>query len=216
MSRKNITLNANERSDAQFLTSLAAALSNYDFSGKNFRKFGSRIYSLMIDNYQIQVAQTGTHYYPTRFHKLIGDAKYAFEPGKYERYEVYVYENRYPMHRLDSDDLLLGTPIDTWLWRSNSNTLFMNATMATDRCVYRTTCFDGRPQDMFIKQNAHLFEPARQLYSVFHNNESKLSIDKISDKTEYKIRPLLDKYEMEVHRANLLNRIKDEIFHRKK
>ena len=216
MSKSNTVLNSTERSDAQFLTSLAAALSNYDLSGKNFRKFGPHLFSLMIDNYQIQVAQTGVFYYPTRFHKLIGDAKYAFEPGRYERYEVYVYENRYPMHRLDSDELLLGTPIDTWLWRSNSNTLFMNATMATDRGVYRASFFDGRPHYMFVRQNAHLFEPAQRLYSIFHDNESKLLDNKTVDKTEYKVSPILDKYEMELHRANMLNRIKDEIFHRKK
>ena len=45
MSRKNITLNVNERSDAQFLFSLSATLSNYDFSGKNFRKFGPHLFS---------------------------------------------------------------------------------------------------------------------------------------------------------------------------
>ena len=36
MSRKNITLNVNERSDVQFLFSLSATLSNYDLSGKIF------------------------------------------------------------------------------------------------------------------------------------------------------------------------------------
>lgn len=219
MSKSNTVLNSTERSDAQFLTSLAAALSNYDLSGKNFRKFGPHLFSLMIDNYQIQVAQTGVFYYPTRFHKFLGNDKYAFEPGRYERYEVCVYENRYPMHRLDCDDLLLGTPVDdgdAWVWRGNSNTLFMNAAMATDIGRYRTSCFDGRPQQMFSRQNAHLFSPAKHLYHILGDQAAKVTNEKIIDKTPYDIQPVLDKYEIAAHREQLLHKVKEEIFHRQK
>ena len=45
-----------EKSEAQFLNELADSLTNCDFSGKDFRKFGSGQYSLLVDNYQICVA----------------------------------------------------------------------------------------------------------------------------------------------------------------
>ena len=164
----------------------------------------------MIDNYQIQVAQTGFFYYANKFYKLLKSTTYDFKPGKYERYEIYVYEHRYPMHRTDDDELLLGTPVDTRVWRSNSNTIFRAAAMATDIGFYRASCFDARPRDMFEKQNAHLFAPARRLYSVFCDNANAVTGDVIIDKTPFELKPIRDEYEMAKRREYLLHRINSE------
>ncbi len=203
-------LNTAERDEAQFLGALTDALRGYNLSGKNFRKISSNLYSLMVDNYQIEVMQTGVFYYPNKIDKFLGNMKYDFKPGKYERYAVSVYKNRYPMHRYDSDELLLGTPIDTRLWRNNSYALFLRATMATNLGHYRTSCFDARPDDMFNKQNAHLFKDARRLYYILHDQESCAVDTKIIDKTPYEVKPFRDVFEMTKARDYLLHRIRSE------
>lgn len=208
-------LNLYERNDAGFLEKLADALKDCDFSGKNFRSFSPRQYSLMVDNYQIQVNQTGVFYYPTKLHKLIDTPKYAFKPGELERYEVYVFENRFPMHIQESRELLLGTMVDVNIWRSNYNVLLMAATMVNNRGFYRTSCFDARPQDMFNKENMHLFASAKRLYHIFNDRVAQVSDKTIFNEETHALRPVRDKYEMGARRECLLQKIQ-ETFKRQK
>lgn len=209
MKRKNNLLNIAEQADVRFLKELSAGLSDVDFSGKNFRVLGPRQYSLMIENYQVMVAQTDVYYYPNRLRKMVNSGKWDFVPGELERYEVYVFENRFPMHIQDSHELLLGTPIDINVWRSNYNTLMMKGTMATDRGFYRTHCFDNRPIEVFTDQNQHLFEFAKQLYNTFHGQISKATNVVHVDTNALQIKPVRDEFELVEHRRQLLSKIQE-------
>lgn len=209
MKRKNNLLNIAEQADVRFLKELSAGLSVVDFSGKNFRVLGPRQYSLMIENYQVMVAQTDVYYYPNRLRKMVNSGKWDFVPGELERYEVYVFENRFPMHIQDSYELLLGTPIDINVWRSNYNTLMMKGTMATDRGFYRTHCFDNRPIELFTDQNQHLFEFAKQLYNTFHGQMSKATNVVHVDTNALQIKPVRDEFELVEHRRQLLSKIQE-------
>ena len=209
MKRKNNLLNIAEQADVRFLKELSAGLSVVDFSGKNFRVLGPRQYSLMIENYQVMVAQTDVYYYPNRLRKMVNSGKWDFVPGELERYEVYVFENRFPMHIQDSHELLLGTPVDINVWRSNYNTLMMKGTMATDRGFYRTHCFDNRPIEVFTDQNQHLFEFAKQLYNTFHGQMSKATNVVHVDTNALQIKPVRDEFELVEHRRQLLSKIQE-------
>lgn len=209
MKRKHNLLNIAEQADVRFLKELSAGLSVVDFSGKNFRVLGPRQYSLMIENYQVMVAQTDVYYYPNRLRKMVNSGKWDFVPGELERYEVYVFENRFPMHIQDSHELLLGTPIDIDVWRSNYNTLMMKGTMATDRGFYRTHCFDNRPIEVFTEQNQHLFEFAKQLYNTFHGQMSKATNVVHVDTNALQIKPVRDEFELLEHRRQLLSKIQE-------
>lgn len=199
-----------QMADKNFLTALTSALGSKDFSGMNFRTYGhctpgGAQYSLMCDNYQIWIIRTGVYHYPTLWRKIIRNGEWLFQPDQFERYEIYVYENKYPMHIQESNELMHGGYYVNGVAHRNYNVLFMDATMATDRGFYLTHCFDERPRRMFFNQNAHLFAPARQLFSIFDAQRDCTQAKPISDYTSYQLLP----FRRTISRSKLLTRIQD-------
>ena len=201
-------LTSSQLSDQNFLTSLATALQNKDFSGMNFRTYGhctpgGMQYSLMCDNFQIWVVRTGVYYYPTLWRKITRNGEWLFQPDQFERYEIYVNENKYPMHVQESNELMHGGYYLHGVGYRNYNNLFMDATMATNRGFYLTHCFDERPRRMFFDQNPHLFAPAQQLFSIMDAQRDHVLDKPITDYTPYQLLP----FSRTLSRANLLTRI---------
>ncbi len=83
MSKNNTVLNSTERSEAQFLTCLAAALSNYDLSGKIFRKFGPHLFSPAKHLYYILGDQAAK----MTNKKIIDKTPYDIQPVR-DKYEI--------------------------------------------------------------------------------------------------------------------------------
>ncbi len=181
-------LTSEQNKDREFLVRLADALSDKKFAGQNFANFGTLYdgnrYSIMVDNYQIEVARTGVWHYPNWRKKLMGTPVYRFEPGKFERYEVYVSENLYPMHLEESNELLHGAhEVEPGRYRQNYNMLLMVAAMARGDTFFYAPVFDSRPASMFFQQNAHLFADAKRLYEIFDARKSDAVSSLVVNKT---------------------------------
>ena len=193
--------------DLVFLTRLASALSDKKLSAPTFYTFehctpGGRGFSLLVDNYQIQVTRTGVMHYPNWWAKLRRHGEWEFVPNELERYEVFVTENIHPMHMASA-----AFPSDKYEF----NIIFANATMATERGIYFTGVPDARPDHMLKDRNSHLFEPAKQLFTIFEKQFANADITKAENTKTYQLarpRGLVGVYK---RREYLLERIEQKL-----
>lgn len=182
--------------DKIFLIELCKTLNGCDLAGQNFMAFSPRCFSLVVDNYQIEINQTDVFYYPNAIHKILrfGD-KRGFCEGDLERYEFRMFENEFPMHFQTSNKLMLGMHKNAQdsneLYR-NSNLLMQCAAMATNRGFYKDPVFTDRPKHMRTMQNSHIFSELKNLWHIFKSQEDKVLAEPIKDETHYNIKPIID------------------------
>lgn len=193
--------------DLVFLTRLADALAGKRLSEPEFYTFehatpGGCGYSLLVDNYQIQVIRTGVLHYPNWWARLRRHGEWEFRPGEFERYEIFITENLHPMHMASA-----SIQPDVYEY----NILFANATMATDRGKYLVDVFDARPSYMLNDRNSHLFEPAKRLFTIFDGQRSNSTPFKTQNDRTYPLhrpRGLVSVYK---RREHLLSRIEQKL-----
>lgn len=166
MSAKTGALTAQEISAADFLKNLVILLRDKNLSKLDLKTSGDahKSHSALVENYEINIARTPVYTYPTKWHRVFCWGKWMFEPGKYERYELNISENIHNKRQADyrdeyQNDTLLG------------NIIMQAGTMASNDGYYLTNKISlnrdtGNYEDLYAKQNAHLFAAARELYNV--------------------------------------------------
>ena len=166
MSSKTGALTAQQISAADFLKNLVILLRGKNLSKLDLRTCGDahKCHSALVENYEINIARTPVYTYPTKWYRVFCWGKWKFEPGKYERYELNISENIHNKRQVDyCDEYPDGTPL--------GNVIIQAGTMASDAGYYLTRNISlnydsDNYEDLYVKQNAHLFAAARELYNV--------------------------------------------------
>lgn len=166
MSAKTGALTAQEISAADFLKNLVVLLRGKNLSKLDLKTSGEthKCHSALVENYEINIARTPVYTYPTKWHRVFCWGKWIFEPGKYERYELNVSEN---IHNKRQEDYRNEYKNDASL----GNIIMQAGTMASNDGYYLTKNIalnyeSGNYEELYTKQNAHLFAAARELYNV--------------------------------------------------
>ncbi len=167
------TLTPQQIQDRDFLIALVALLKKSNLSRLDLRTNGDvhHSHSALVENYEINVSRTPVYAYPKKWHRILFWGEWLFEPGKYERYELSVFENLRNQRREDYENKYS-------LKENLGNDILMSGTMATDLGTYPTTQrlinrSDSNMYNLFSNQNAHLFVPARQLYELLDNEHNR-------------------------------------------
>lgn len=166
MLSKTQPLSAQQISAADFLKNLVVLLRAKNLSKLDLRSDGNKhkFHSVLVENYEINIVRTPVYAYPTKWYRVFCWGKWKFEPGKYERYELNISENIHNKRQVDYCD---EYPDDTPL----GNVIIQAGTMASDDGYYLTRNISlnydsNNYEELYIKQNAHLFAAARELYNV--------------------------------------------------
>ena len=166
MSSKTQPLTAQQISTADFLKNLVVLLRGKNLSRLDLKTSGDthKYHSALVENYEINISRTPVYTYPTKWHRIFCWGKWMFEPGKYERYELNISEN---IHNKRQADYCAEYPIDAPL----GNMIIQAGAMASDDGYYLTKNIalnyeSGNYEELYTKQNAHLFAAARELYNV--------------------------------------------------
>ena len=167
------TLTPQQIQDRDFLMALVALLKKSNLSRLDLKTTGGvhRTHSALVENYEINVRQTPVFGYPKKWNRILLWGEWLFEPGKYERYELSVFENLRNQRREDYQN-------EYSLKESLGNDVLISGTMATDLGTYPTTQrFENRSDsniyNLFSNQNEHLFVSARQLYELLDDEYNR-------------------------------------------
>ena len=175
-------LTAEQKAEAEFLRNLVKVLRNtnlakLDLKGTSLED-GHREYNILVDNYEISIRRTPVYTYPKKWNRIFCFGKWMFEPDKYERYELDITENVFSARQSDyADKYYLSSQL--------GNQIMLTGTMATDMGQFNPSkryinCSDDNFENLFTKQNKHLFDAARDLYFILN--------------TEYELRQTAVKY----------------------
>ncbi|MBE6457761.1 MAG: hypothetical protein E7011_03080 [Alphaproteobacteria bacterium] len=189
MSKRHDTrLTPAQQSQQEFMTGLVNVLAHSDLSKMDLSALVNEhnAYSALIDNYEIMITRTPVYAYPTPIRRLLCCGNWVFEPGLYERYEVRIFENPKNM-RLHQCVSMFG--------RANThfNTVLEYGTMSTNRGYYLCNKYEWQnttdPENMYNRQNQHLFVPSKQLYNILdseYNTRASRAVDyKLSDASDF-------------------------------
>lgn len=150
--------------DRNFLYELSNALAARDLSTLDLKtKPGPhRAHSALFDNYELNITRTPVLVYPNGFARFLGFGDWKYQDSLYERYEIYILENAQNTRAHDILYSLGSRPLHT------HNIIMQTGTMATDRGCFvpRKQELTNNDDDVFYKQNAHLFVPAKQIYNI--------------------------------------------------
>lgn len=182
LSKNSHKITDTQSADVKFVKQLIDAINNGCVDSAQY--FDDRHLSLMVDNYQIDVAQTDVFYYDGFWKTFLGIGQWGFKPGELERYSLSVMENSIPIRWQNCPALGARYKLDPdGAWRKQYNIAFMAAAMATNKGFYRgkSVC-TAKPDAFYFKQNEHLFEPLKKLWidattkyperKVFHNTNA--------------------------------------------
>ena len=182
--------------DKIYFTELYDALKVHDFSNLNFYAISPRCFSVIFDNYQMQIEQTDVYYYTNAVHKLLRfGGRWSFKEGELERYAFHLYENEYPMHlQLSSELMFGGHKVDdkSDALYKNNHILMQRAAMATNQGFYRTNVFAEMPKSMLTMQNSYIFTELKNIWLLLKSQESKTLKQPQEDFTHYNIKPIVD------------------------
>lgn len=167
MSKRNIgKITDTQTTDVNFIRQLIDAVQNGNPDSVKY--FDDSNLSLMVDNFQIDVSQTDVFYYDGFWKRFFGIGEWGFKPGELERYSLSVTENNIPLRWQDCSQISESYKLNPdGAWRKNYNVAFMSAAMASDKGIYCKphSCI-MYPDSMCYKQNKHLFEPLKELWTV--------------------------------------------------
>ena len=160
------TLTPQQIQARDFLMALVALLKKSNLSRLDLKTTGGlhRTHSALVENYEINVRQTPVFGYPKKWNRILLWGEWLFEPGKYERYDLSVFENLRNQRREDYQN-------EYSLKESLGNDVLISGTMATDLGTYPASQrfinhSDSDLSNLYSDQNAHLFDGARQLYRL--------------------------------------------------
>ncbi|MBR5153480.1 MAG: hypothetical protein IKW57_01660 [Alphaproteobacteria bacterium] len=198
MAKKQISqLTPADQSRQEFMTSLVNILAHSDLSKLDLSTFVGEhnAYSALVDNYEINIGRTPVYAYPKSWNRVLCWGRWDFEPGIHERYEVRIFENPKDM-RLRKYVRIFGRE------NVNFNTVMEYGTMASGDGYYLCTRYERDmvtdADDMFYKQNKHLFVPTKQLYNILDSEYNR----RAANATDYKLSDANDKnaiYEKILH-----------------
>ncbi len=166
MTKTSSELTSWQISEADFLKNLVIFLRSKDLSKLDLISTEGvhRSHSLLVENYEINVRRTPVYAYPKKWNRIFCMGQWVFEPGKYERYELDISENVRNKRQIDYAR-------DCYWDKKLGNSIMQIGTMATCDTAYhpRKIYINRNPdiyEDMYVKQNAHLFYAARELYDI--------------------------------------------------
>lgn len=164
--KKSVYQNFDQSQELYFIDCLTDAIRNGTVDSVKY--FDDRYLSLMVDNYQIDVAQTDVFYYKNWIHRALDIGEWRFVPGELERYSLTVFENKYPLRWQGHQDLYLNYEMGSdGIWRRRYNVAIMKAAMASDQGRYIGQCIAREaPVEMFYHENKPFFEPLKKLWHV--------------------------------------------------
>ena len=213
-SKSNKKITDAQISDVRFVEQLCEALARGGVDSAKYLHDGRHL-SLMVDNYQIDIAQTDVFYYSNFLNKFFGIGEWGFKPGDLERYSLSVMENYYPMRWQQNPEMAAQYKLDpNGSWRTRYNVAFMKAAMATEKGIYKgpricSTC----PDAMFYHQNQHLFEPLKKLWLATTAKYPESRVFGYSDathETRYDIPNIHGDKDLQDLRNRVLNAIRHE------
>ena len=208
LSKNSRKITDTQSADVKFVKQLIDAINNGNVDSAQY--FGNQHLSLMVDNFQIDVAQTGIFYYDSFWKTLFGIGQWGFKPGELERYSLSVMENNIPQRWQSCPDMVKRYKLDPdGTWRKQYNVAFMAAAMATNKGIFRGPhVYAEHPVAMYYEQNGHLFEPLKELWigatakypnrKVFNGNNAKHN-------TRYNLPPIETAHDLLALRKRVLN-----------
>lgn len=188
--------------DSNFLYELSNALSTRDLSTLDLKTLPGthHAHSALFDNYELNITRTPVFVYPNGFARFIGFGKWKYQDGIFERYEIYILENARNARACDILHYADARPLHT------HNIIMQTGTMATDRGCFVPTKrgLTNNDDELFYKQNAHLFVPAKQIYNILDGEYNRRQ----AQLKNYILSDVSGVSDLLVARNNMLNAVK--------
>lgn len=192
--------------ERKLLSGLNNILIDSDLSKLDLRTFPGKhnIHDVLVDNYEIIVSRTPVYTYSNTFARIFCWGRWVFEPGLYERYQLRIFENPHNMRLYD---------IGCYFGRRNINyvPIIECGTMASDRgyylCNRREVDEEVDYEKMFYKQNAHLFEPTKNLYNILDSEYKR----RVFSLKKYPLPEIKDASDMKALQLRMFDRFRDKL-----
>lgn len=188
--------------DRNFLYELSNALSQCDLSNLDLKTLpgAHRAHSALFDNYELNITRTPVYVYKNGFARFMGFGEWKYQDGIFERYEIYILENAKNVRAHDILRYMDARPLNT------HNIIMQTGTMATDRGCFVPTKQEltNNDDDMFYKQNAHLFVPAKQIYNILDGEYNRRQ----AQVRDYILSDVKSPHGLTIARNRMLNAVK--------
>lgn len=170
-------------SDQDFLAKIFGALFKKDLSNIDLETMTGphRAHSVLFDNYELNIARTPVFVHKNKIMQFIGIGEWLYQDWKYERYEMYIFENSKNVRA--KDIIRHADNHASCLY----NVIMQYGTMISDpkRFLSLKNNLSGSGKDLFCEQNSHLFSLTKNIYDVldgeYMRRQQKIQTHNISD-----------------------------------